>query len=128
MKLPRNRNNTKNAAYLRKNMTQQERRLWYDFLRDYPVRFRRQELIGNYIADFFCDKARLVIEVDGSQHYEPKEIVHDRQRTKYFESLRLKVIRFTNLEINTNFNGVCEYIDRAVKRLPLEGSCHAERD
>ena len=80
-----NKDNIPLAKTLRKNMTPWERRLWYDFLRDYPVRFQRQKAIGNYIADFYCAKANLVIEIDGSQHYEDRGIEYDGQRTKYLE-------------------------------------------
>ena len=76
---------TKNSKILRKNMTKEERHLWYDFLRDYPVRFLRQKVIDNYIVDFYCSKARLIIELDGSQHYESQIIlVKDRIRTEKF--------------------------------------------
>ena len=104
------------AKELRKNMTKEERLLWYDFLRSYYVRFLRQKVFGNYIVDFYCAKAKLVIELDGSQHYEPSEIEHDRLRSLYLESLGLKVIRIPNNEISRNFRGVCEYIDMEVKK------------
>jgi very-short-patch-repair endonuclease len=104
------------AKELRKNMTKEERHLWYDFLRSYYVRFLRQKVFGNYIVDFYCAKAKLVIELDGSQHYEPSEIEHDRLRSLYLESLGLKVIRIPNNEISRNFRGVCEYIDMEVKK------------
>ncbi|MBQ1236260.1 MAG: endonuclease domain-containing protein [Oscillospiraceae bacterium] len=104
------------AKELRKNMTKEERHLWYDFLRSYSVRFLRQKVFGNYIVDFYCAKAKLVIELDGSQHYEPSEIEHDRLRSLYLESLGLKVIRIPNNEISRNFRGVCEYIDMEVKK------------
>ena len=99
---------------LRKNMTKEERHLWYDFLREYQVRFIRQKIIGNYIVDFYCSKANLVIELDGSQHYEENVITKDTERTEYLESQGLKVIRIPNNEINNNFRGVCEFIDNEV--------------
>ena len=105
-----------NAKELRKNMTKEERHLWYDFLRGYPVRFLRQKVFGNYIVDFYCAKAKLVIELDGSQHYEPSGIEHDSLRSLYLESLGLKVLRIPNNEISRNFRGVCEYIDMEVKK------------
>ena len=95
-------------------MTREEKHLWYDFLSQYPVRFRRQEIIGNYIADFYCDKARLVIEIDGSQHFEKENERYDLQRTKFFQSLHISVLRFSNDEINTSFEAVCRTIDMAV--------------
>ena len=82
-------------------MTKEEKHLWYDYLNKYPVRFRRQEVIGNYIADFYCDKAKLIVEIDGSQHFDDAAIEYDNKRTKYFNSLGLRVLRFTNHEIHT---------------------------
>ncbi len=107
---------TENAKTLRKNMTKEERHLWYDFLRTYPVRFLRQKVIDTYIADFYCHSARLVIELDGSQHYEEKGLLKDKVRTEKIESRNLTVIRIPNNEINRNFSGVCEYIDLCVKK------------
>lgn len=102
------------ARVLRKNMTKEERHLWYDFLRSFPLRFRRQKVIGNYIVDFYCPAAMLVIELDGSQHYEDTEIIKDKKRTDFLNSFGLKVIRITNLEIKSNFTGVCEFIQNTV--------------
>ena len=105
---------TGNAKTLRKNMTKEERHLWYDFLRDYPVRFLRQKVIDQYIADFYCSKANLIIELDGSQHYEDQGLLRDRIRTIRLESRGLTVMRIPNNEIHRNFAGVCEYIDQYV--------------
>ena len=91
-------------------MTPQERHLWYDFLRYLSPRFRRQELIGNYIADFFCHQAKLIIEIDGSQHFTPQEIERDNLRTAYFHSLGIRVLRLNNADVNTNFRGACDGI------------------
>lgn len=110
-----NKNNITLAKILRKNMTPWERKLWYKFLRYYPVRFQRQKAIGEYIADFYCAKARLVIELDGSGHYSPDSIKKDMLRDKELESMNLKVLRFSNLEIDRKFRAVCEYIDVCVK-------------
>lgn len=99
------------AKELRKNMTKEERHLWYDYLKNKDVRFIRQKIIGNYIVDFYCATAKLVIEVDGSQHFEDKGVKYDNERTNYLEQLGLKVIRIPNNEINYNFFGVCEYLD-----------------
>lgn len=107
---------TSNAKLLRKNMTKEERHLWYDFLRPYPVRFLRQKIIDNFIVDFYCHEARLIIELDGSQHYEGKGLIKDKIRTEKIESRDLTVIRIPNNEVNHNFNGVCEYIDMFVKK------------
>ncbi|MBQ8793620.1 MAG: endonuclease domain-containing protein [Clostridia bacterium] len=106
---------TNNAKVLRKNMTKEERHLWYDFLRSYPIRFLRQKVIDNYILDFYCHEARLIIELDGSQHYEDKGLVNDKIRTEKIESRELTVIRISNNEVNQNFRGVWEYIDLMVK-------------
>ena len=105
---------TANARSLRKNMTKEERRLWYDFLRTYPVRFLRQKVIDSYIADFYCHSARLVVELDGSQHYEERGLLKDAIRTERIEDRGLTVIRIPNNAVNQNFQGVCEYIDLAV--------------
>ena len=103
------------AKELRKNMTPQENQLWYHFLRKYPVRFQRQKTIKSFIADFYCHKAKLIVEIDGSQHYTPEGLAYDKERSDVLKEYTLKVIRFSNFEINTNFDGVCEEIDRIVK-------------
>jgi len=110
-----NKNNINSAKNLRKNATPQENHLWYDFLRNYEVRFQRQKAIGNYIVDFYCFSAKLVIEIDGSQHFTDKEMVCDQQRTDYLEKLGLRVIRISNRQINEEFRAVCEHIDEMVK-------------
>ena len=110
-----NKKNIPHAKELRKNMTPWERKLWYDYLRQYPVRFQRQKAIGNYIVDFYCAKAKLVVELDGSQHYEPEAMQKDQERTTFLEKQGLKVLRFTNREIDLQFWQVCEVIDLAVK-------------
>ena len=98
-------------------MTKEEKSLWYDFLCSYPVRFRRQEIIGNYVADFYCDKAKLVVELDGSQHYEEEGIQDDAVRTAYFKDLSIDVMRFSNLDVARNFEGVCLSIEQKVSAL-----------
>ncbi len=115
MKSKHNPKLTENAKRLRKNMTKEERHLWYDFLRNYPVRFLRQKVIDSYIADFYCHDARLVIELDGSQHYEEMGLLKDAVRTLKIESRDLTVIRIPNNAVNQNFRGVCEYIDLFVR-------------
>ena len=104
------------AKTLRKNMTKEERHLWYDFLRSYPVRFSRQKVLGRYIADFYCAEAKIVIELDGSQHYEDANRTRDRERTAFLEHYGLTVIRIPNNEVFRNFRGVCAHIDAAVKQ------------
>ena len=107
---------TPNAKNLRKNMTKEEKKLWYDFLKNYPIRFLRQKVIDNYIADFYCSKARLVIELDGSQHYEEKGMLRDKIRTQRIEKRNIEVVRIPNWDVNENFSGVCELIDELVKK------------
>ena len=114
------------AKALRKNMTPWERKFWYEYLRDYPVRFQRQKAIGNYIVDFYCAKAQLVIELDGGGHYTPEQAKKDNLRTKELEAMNLNVLRICNLDIDQNFRGVCEYIDLAVREsLPQSASLTA---
>lgn len=110
--------NTKRAAQeLRRNMTAQEKRLWYGYLREYPVQFRRQKQIDRFIVDFYCAAARLVIEVDGFQHFDDAHKVYDAERTLVLSQYGLRVIRFTNAEIDHRFMVVCKTIDSAVKSL-----------
>ena len=104
------------AKQLRKEMTKEERHLWYDFLRSYPVRFSKQKVLGKYIVDFYSAEAKIVIELDGSQHYEDQNIKQDAERTSFLEGYGLTVIRIPNNEVNTNFRSVCEYIDAAVRQ------------
>ena len=104
------------AKQLRKEMTKEERHLRYDFLRNHPARFSRQKILGRYIADFYSAKAKMVIELDGSQHYEDQTIVLDAERTAFLEQYGLTVIRIPNNEVNQNFRGVCEHIDTAIKQ------------
>ena len=104
-----------NAQALRKNMTKEENLLWYQFLRRCPCQFRRQYVIGNYIVDFYCHRAKLVVELDGSQHYTPEEVEKDARRTRYLESLGLQVLRFSNLDVLRRFRVVCEAINLTVQ-------------
>ena len=104
------------AKQLRKEMTKEERHLWYDFLRSYPVRFSRQKVLGYYIADFYSAQAKIIIELDGSQHYADDQRAKDEERTLFLEGYGLKVIRIPNIEVNRNFDGVCRYIDAAVRQ------------
>ena len=104
------------AKLLRKEMTKEERHLWYDFLRTYPVRFSRQKVLGKYIADFYSAEAKLVIELDGSQHYEDINAEKDAERTAFLEGYGLTIIRIPNNEVSRNFRGVCEYIDAVVRQ------------
>jgi very-short-patch-repair endonuclease len=99
------------AKMLRKNMTKEERHLWYDYLRTHPVRFSRQKVLGKYIADFYSAQARLVIELDGGGHYTEEARQYDVERTAFLEAYGLTVIRIPNNEVISNFRGVCDYID-----------------
>lgn len=105
-----------NAKALRKDMTKEERHLWYDFLRTYPIRFLRQKILGSYIVDFYCAKAKLVVEIDGSQHCDEERKAYDAERTAFLSGYGLNVLRIPNTEINRNFSGVCEWIDSEVKK------------
>ena len=96
-------------------MTKQERHLWYDYLRSYPIRFQRQKTISSFIADFYCHKAKLIVEVDGSQHYTEQGEAYDKERTALLKEFGLEVIRFSNYDVVTNFEGVCLEIDKVVK-------------
>ena len=113
--------NTSLAQNLRKNQTKEEAKLWYRFLRKYPLQFRRQFPIGNYIVDFYCTKAKLVVELDGSQHFDPQAMAYDRERTAYLQSLGLKVLRYGNNDVTGQFVQVCESIDIEVKQRYREG-------
>ena len=110
-----NKSNVNLSRILRKNMTRHEKKLWYMFLNKYPIRFQRQKPIGNYIADFYCAKSKLVIELDGSGHFLPNQVLKDRIRTERLEEMDLTVIRIDNRDIDNNFYNVCEYIDSFVK-------------
>ena len=101
---------TGNAKTLRKNMTKEERHLWYDFLKTLPITVNRQKVIGNYIVDFYIATAKLVIELDGSQHYEEKGIENDAKRYAFLNGLGIKVLRYSNLYVNQRFESVCQEI------------------
>lgn len=107
------------AQNLRKNMTKEERKLWYDYLRTYPVQFRRQVAFGRFIMDFYCAAAKLAIELDGSQHYTLEGMVRDEERTAFLEANGIMVLRFSNADVMKNLRGVCEQIDLTVKEYLL---------
>ena len=102
------------ARILRRNMTRQEKHLWYDFLRHYPLKIYKQRIIDNFIADFYCHSARLVIELDGSQHYTNQGKAHDEARTEILERYGIYVLRFSNRDIDENFKAVCRKIDKII--------------
>ena len=109
-----NRSNIPLAKVLRKNMTKQEKQLWYKFLRSYPIRFQRQKAIYDYIVDFYCAQVKLVVELDGGGHYSEEQAVKDAARTAELEKMGIKVIRVCNTDVDDNLRGVCEYIEYVV--------------
>ena len=115
MTIPKDNSQLENARQLRRVMTPHERKLWYFFLRKYPVKIYKQRIIGRFIVDFYCASAKLVIEVDGSQHYEPQGIAYDEERSAFLTALNLAVLRFSNRDIDRDFRGVCEQIDIAIQ-------------
>ncbi len=120
MSIPKDNSQLENARRLRREMTPHERKLWFLFLRKYPVKIYKQRIIGSYIVDFYCASARLVIELDGSQHYESKGMPHDSERTAFLNAQGLEVLRFSNRDVDENFRAVCEQIDRIIQeRSPL---------
>ena len=110
-----NRKLDERAKELRREMTPHERKLWYMFLRYYPVKIYKQRIIDSFIVDFYCASAKLVIELDGSQHYEEQGLAYDAERTAILESYGLKVIRYSNYDIDRNFEAVCSQIDMIIK-------------
>ena len=108
------------AKDLRNNMTKEENHLWYDFLRSYSIKFTRQEVIGHYIADFYCPTVKLVIEIDGKSHHSEEAQIYDTERTNFFENHGITVIRFFNTEVSLHFYNVCLDIDRVVNELLSE--------
>ena len=112
--LKKNNNLLNIARILRRNMTRHEKHLWYDFLQHHPIKMYKQRIIDNFIADFYCHSARLIIELDGSQHYTNKGRVQDEARTEILERYGIYVLRFSNKDIDENFEGVCRMIDRVI--------------
>ena len=115
-KMKHNKDLTNLAQNLRKNMTREEKQLWYQFLKSYPVQFKRQVTCGDYILDFYCPKVKLAIELDGSYHYTPKVSENDKIRNDYLNSLGITVLRFSNREIHQDFHVVCKQIDYVVNK------------
>ena len=109
--------NVARARQLRKNMTPWERKLWYLYLRGYPVRFQRQKTIGPYIVDFYCAACRLVVELDGGGHYNARQETYDLERTAWLNGQGIRVLRLSNLEIDRSFEEVCSTIDQTVSDL-----------
>ncbi len=99
-----------NAKSLRKNATKEEKKLWYRFLVTLPVKFTRQKVVSRYIVDFCCAEKKLIVELDGAQHYEAGGEKQDRLRDAFLAELGYTVLRYSDKEINSNFKGVCEDI------------------
>ena len=115
MTIPKDNSQLENARRLRREMTPHERKLWYLFLRKYPVKIYKQRIIGSFIVDFYCASAELVIEVDGSQHYETQGMTYDAERSAFLSGLGLEVLRFSNRDIDRDFRGVCEQIEITIQ-------------
>ena len=115
MNIPKDNKKLETARKLRREMTPHERKLWYLFLRNYPVKIYKQRIIDKFIVDFYCATAKLVIEIDGSQHYDPQGQAYDAERTAILESYGLRVIRYSNREIDREFSAVCQQIDLIIK-------------
>ena len=115
MTIPKDNSQLETARRLRREMTPHERKLWFLFLRKYPVKIYKQRIIGRFIVDFYCASAKLAIEVDGSQHYEPQGIAYDTERSQFLTALGLEVLRFSNRDIDRDFRGVCEQIDITIQ-------------
>ena len=116
MKIPKDSTKLETAKRLRREMTPHERKLWYLFLQKYPVKIYKQRIIDKYIVDFYCASAKLVIELDGSQHYDNAALEKDAERTTVLEQYGLKVIRYSNREIDREFAAVCEHIHQSIQQ------------
>ena len=116
MTIPKDNAKLENARRLRREMTPHERKLWYLFLRKYPAKIYKQRIIGRFIVDFYCASARLVIELDGSQHYEPQGLAYDAERSQFLMSLGLEILRFSNRDIDRDFRNVCAQIDLIIRK------------
>ena len=103
------------AKTLRKNLTAQERKLWYLFLRNYPVKIYKQRIVESYIVDFYCAKARLVIELDGAQHYTEENKAYDAERSEILQQYGLLVLRVANNDVDNHFDAVCEQIHNTIQ-------------
>ena len=112
--------NSKNivlAKNLRKRATPQEKHLWYDFLKNYEIKFQRQKVIGEYIVDFYCPSLKIAIEIDGNQHYSKDALEKDKIRTKEINKQGIQIIRITNKQIDKDFVWVCEYLDAEIQQI-----------
>ena len=121
MSLPYEENIIHRAKDLRKNMTPQEKKLWYQYLNKYPIRFQRQKSIDRFIVDFFCAKAKLAVEIDGSQHYTDEGYKYDKKRSVILSKHNVETIRFSNHDIDRRFYEVCSQIDFEVQKRIVQG-------
>ena len=124
MTIPKDNTQLENARRLRREMTPHERKLWYLFLHKYPVKIYKQRIIGRFIVDFYCASARLVIELDGSQHYEPQGLAYDAERSQFLTTLGLEILRFSNRDIDRDFRGVCTQIDLIIRKRQQDPLSH----
>ena len=115
MTIPKDNRQLENARRLHREMTPHERKLWYLFFRKCPVKIYKQRIIGRFIVDFYCASTKLVIEVDGSGHYESQGMVYDAERSAFLSALGLEILRFSNRDIDRDFRGVCEQIDMTIQ-------------
>ena len=115
MMIPYNKKLVPTARMLRKNMTPEEKHLWYDFLKRLPFNVRRQHNIENYIVDFYIAEKKIVIEVDGAQHYSPEHKVADEQRDAALAVWGITVLRYSNADIRNRFDAVATDILRVLK-------------
>ena len=123
--LPTNESLKKYAVEMRKNQTDEEKKVWYQILKGRTPKFHRQRIIGNYIVDFYCPQLRLAIEIDGYQHFYEENIEYDNKRTEYIESQDIYILRFENTEVNNDIeyvkyiiNNVCEAREKGVPIAP----------
>ena len=116
MAIPKDNSQLENARRLRSEMTPHERKLWYLFLRKSPVKIYKQRIIGRFVVGFYCASAKSVIELDGSQHYEPQGTAYDSERSAFLTALGLEVLRFSNRDVDINFRGVCTQIDVTIQK------------
>ena len=121
--LPTNENLKKYAVEMRKNQTEEEKKVWYQILKGRTPKFHRQRIIGNYIVDFYCPQLRLAIEIDGYQHFYEENLEYDSKRTEYIETLDIYILRFENTEVNKDIEYVRFIIDNAcdarIKGIPI---------
>ena len=117
VKIKHNKDLTGLAQNLRKDMTREEKQLWYQFLKEYPIQFKRQVTCRDYILDFYCPKVKLAIELDGSYHYTSQVSKKDKIRNEYLNSLGITVLRFSNREIHQDFHAVCKQIDYLIHKI-----------